>query len=149
MVDVTSFQAQMETVIKKVDKHLEDSVKAGLSEGYLQIFRDWPAYTYYSMSNNRFSKTSPIEAPIPEERPTNPNEMQDDAAIQLEVGLQEIQTLVLNKTRDTTVFISNPVEYAPNVGFAPGAGHAIYLSAMKTAEETMERTWFNRITFGI
>ena len=148
MVNVAAFQTQMKTVIKRVDDHLEDAVRAGLSEGYLQIFREWPAYTYYSMANNRFSRVNPIETPIPEERPTNPNEMADDAAIQLEVGLQEIQTFKLNKTRDTTVFISNPVAYAPNVGFSDGAGETIYQNAITTAEEVIERTWFNRITFG-
>ena len=149
MVNVAAFQTQMETVIKKVDDHLEDSIRAGLSEGYLQIFREWPAYTYYSMANNRFSRTTPIESPIPEERPTNPNEMADDAAIQLQVGLQEIQTFRLNTSRDTIVFISNPVGYASDVGFTAGAGDAIYQNAVTTAEEVIERTWFNRITFGV
>ena len=149
MVNVASFQAQMNTIIKRVDDHLEDSIKAGLSEGYLQIFREWPAYTFYSMANNRFSRASPIGTPIPAERPTNPNEMVDDAAIQLEVGLQEIQTFKLNTSRDTLVFISNPVEYASNVGFTAGAGDAIYQNAVTTAEEVIERTWFNRITFGV
>ena len=149
MVNVASFQAEMETVIKRVDDHLEDSMKAGLSEGYLQIFREWPAYTYYSMANNRVSRASPIETPIPAERPTNPNEMADDAAIQLQVGLQEIQTFKLNTSRDTIIFISNPVDYASDVGFAAGAGDAIYQNAAATAEEVIEQTWFNRITFGV
>ena len=147
MVDVKAFQADMETVIKKVDRELEDAIKEGLTAALLEIFSNWPAHTYYSMANNRVSIIEPITTPRPAERPNEVAAMVDDAAIQLELNLQSVESLNIQKIDRTPYHISNPVEYASDVGFTPGRGDEIYQMAAKTAEELIERRLFNRITF--
>ena len=149
MVDVRAFSSDIETVINRMDDHLEKAIREGLSESYSYIFQQWPAYTYYSMANNVVSLRAPIENPVPSERPNDKDELADDAAIQLETGLQILNTFKMNKTRDTKVYINNPVDYASDVGFNTGAGDAIYQEAAQAASEAIERSWFNRITFGI
>ena len=148
MVDFKRFTNEMEISISRMETDLEEFIKHGLSAAYLDIFLQWPAYTYYSMANNVVSKASPIETPIPEERPNNKDELADDAAIQLNTGLQFIETFRLNKTRETLIYLSNPVDYAYNVGFNAGAGEQIYNNATQVAEETIEREWLNRVAFG-
>ena len=148
MVDVRPFQADMETVIKKIDRGVEDAIKEGLTAALLEIFEKWPAHTYYSMANNRVSIIAPIANPRPAERPNEVGAMADDAAIQLELNLQSIENLNVQKIDRTSYHISNPVEYASDVGFTPGQGDAIYEMAAKTAEELIERRLFNRVTFG-
>ena len=147
MVDVAAFKTDMETVIKKVDREVEESIKEGLTAAILEIFEKWPAHTFYSMANNRFSIISPISSPRPKERPNEEGAMADDAAIQLELNLQSIESLKVQKIDRTSVHISNPVEYASDVGFTPGQGDAIYQMAARTAEELIRRRLFNRVTF--
>ena len=148
MVDVRAFQTDMETVIKKVDRELEVTIKEALTAALLEIFRNWPAHTFYSMANNRVSIISPIESPRPSERPSEVNAMADDAAIQLELNLQTVENLKVENIDRTPFHISNPVDYASDVGFTPGAGDAIYEMAARTAEELIQRKILNRITFG-
>lgn len=147
MVDVKAFQAGMETVIKKVDRELEDAIKEGLTTAILEIFQNWPAQTYYSMANNRFSAIRPVDDPRPEDRPNEAGAMANDAAIQLELNLQQVESLNVKNIDRTPVFISNPVDYASDVGFTPGQGDVIYELAARTAEELIERRLFNRATF--
>ena len=149
MVDVRAFQTDMETVIKKVDRELERVIKEGLTAALLEIFREWPAQTYYSMANNRVSIINPIANPRPSERPNEPNAMADDAAIQLELNLQTVENLKVQNIDRTPFHISNPVDYASDVGFTPGRGDAIYEMAARTADELIQRQLLNRITFGI
>ena len=149
MVDVRAFQTDMETVIKKVDKELEGAIKEGLTAALLEIFEKWPAHTYYSMANNRVSIIAPIANPRPAERPNEVGAMAGDAAIQLELNLQSVENLNVKNIDRTPFHISNPVEYASDVGFTPGRGDEIYEMAAKTAEELIRRKIFNRITFGI
>ena len=147
MVDVGAFQTDMKTVITKVDRELEDAIKEGLTAALLEIFQEWPAHTYYSMANNRVSIIKPITTPKPETRPNEAGEMADDAAIQLELNLQSVENLNVQKIDRTPYHISNPVEYSSDVGFTPGRGDAIYEMAAKTAEELIKRRLFNRIAF--
>ena len=148
MVDVSAFKTDMETVIKKVDREFEDAIKEGLTAALLEIFREWPAHTYYSMANNRVSIVAPITSPRPAERPNEVGAMADDAAVQLELNLQSVENLNVKNIDRTPYHISNPVEYASDVGFTPGRGSEIYEMAAKTAEELIKRRLFNRITFG-
>ena len=147
MVDVSAFKTDMKTVIKKVDRELEDAIKEGLTAALLEIFEKWPAHTYYSMANNRVSVIQPITTPQPPERPSKVGAMADDAAIQLELNLQSVESLNVQKIDRTAYHISNPVEYASDVGFTPGRGSEIYEMAAKTAEELIKRRLFNRVTF--
>ena len=149
MVDVRAYQADMELVIKKIDRDIEKTIKEALTAALLEIFEKWPAQTYYSMANNRVSIINPITSPRPSERPNEPNAMADDAAIQLELNLQSVQNLNVKNIDRTPFHISNPVEYASDVGFTAGRGDAIYEMATRTAEELIERQIFNRITFGV
>ena len=149
MVDIKAFQTDMETVIKKVDRELEDTIKEALTAAILEIFQSWPAHTFYSMANNRVSIVNPIESPRPSKRPSEPNAMADDAAIQLELNLNTVEGLKIENIDRTPFHISNPVDYASNVGFIEGQGDAIYEMAAKTAEELIERKLLNRISFGI
>ena len=149
MVDVRAFQTGMETVIKKVDRELENTIKEALTAALLEIFKNWPAHTFYSMANNRVSIISPIESPQPSERPSEVNAMAGDAAIQLELNLNTVESLKVENIDRTPLHISNPVDYANNVGFVEGQGDAIYEMAAKTAEELIERKLLNRIAFGI
>ena len=121
MVDVRAFQTDMETVIKKVDQGLEKAIKEGLTAALLEIFREWPAQTFYSMANNRVSIINPITSPRPSKRPNEPNAMADDAAIQLELNLQTVENLKIKNIDRTPFHISNPVDYASDVGFTPGS----------------------------
>ena len=147
MVDVNAFQTDMETVIKKVDRGLEDAIKEGLSAALLEIFEKWPAHTYYSMANNRVSVILPIANPLPADRPNEVGAMADDAAIQLELNLQSVKNLNVKNIDRTPYHISNPVEYASDVGFTPGRGDEIYEMAARTAEELIKRGLFDKITF--
>ena len=149
MVDVRAFHTDMETVIKKVDRGIEGAIKEGLTAALLEIFSNWPAHTFYSMANNRVSIINPITSPRPSERPNEPNAMADDAAVQLELNLQTVENLKVKNIDRTPFHISNPVDYASDVGFTEGAGDAIYEMAARTAEELIERQIFNRVTFGI
>ena len=149
MVDVRAFQTDMETVIKKVDRELEKTIKEGLTAALLEIFSKWPVHTYYSMANNRVSIIQPVATPQPAERPNEVGAMADDAAIQLELNLQTVESLDVKNIDRTPFHISNPVDYASDVGFTPGRGDAIYEMAARTAEELIQRQIFNRITFGI
>ena len=148
MVDVKAFQADMETVIHKVDREIEDVIKEGLTAALLEIFSEWPAHTYYSMANNRVSIIAPIAEPVPRERPNEVGAMADEAAIQLELNLQSVERLNVKKIDRTSYHISNPVDYASDVGFTPGQGDAIYEMAARTAEELIKRRLFNRVAFG-
>ena len=148
MVNVGAFKTDMETVIKKVDRELEDVIKEGLTAALLEIFEKWPAHTYYSMANNRVSIIQPITTPRPAERPNEVGVMADDAAIQLELNLQSVERLNVQNIDRTPYHISNPVEYASDVGFTPGQGSAIYEMAARTAEELIKLRLFNRVTFG-
>ena len=146
MVDVNAFHADMNTVIKKVDREIEGAIKEGLTAALLEIFREWPAHTFYSMANNRVSIIQPIANPRPAERPNEVGVMAGDAAVQLELNLQSVANLNVQKIDRTPYHISNPVEYASDVGFIDGQGDAIYEMATKTAEELITRR-FNETTF--
>ena len=103
MVDVKAFQADMETVIHKVDREIEDVIKEGLTAALLEIFSEWPAHTYYSMANNRVSIIAPIAEPVPRERPNEVGAMADEAAIQLELNLQSVERLNVKKIDRTSL----------------------------------------------
>ena len=147
MVNVGAFKTDMETVINKVDRELEGAIKEGITAALLEIFEKWPAHTYYSMANNRVSIIQPITTPRPTERPSEAGEMADDASIQLELNLQSVESLNVQNIDRTPYHISNPVEYASDVGFTPGRGSEIYEMAAKIAEELIERKLLNRIAF--
>ena len=147
MVNVGAFKTDMETVINKVDRELEGAIKEGITAALLEIFEKWPAHTYYSMANNRVSIIQPITTPRPTERPSEAGEMADDASIQLELNLQSVESLNVQNIDRTPFHISNPVEYASDVGFTPGRGSEIYEMAAKIAEELIERKLLNRIAF--
>ena len=147
MVDVVAFQTDMETVIHKIDREIEDVIKEALTAALLEIFSEWPAHTYYSMANNRISIITPIANPVPEKRPNEVGVMADEAAIQLELNLQTVENLNVKNIDRTPFHISNPVDYASDVGFTPGQGDAIYEMAARTAEELIKRRLFNRVTF--
>ena len=147
MVDVGAFQTDMETIIHKIDREIEDVIKEALTAALLEIFSEWPAHTYYSMANNRVSIINPITNPRPGERPNEAGAMADDAAIQLELNLQSVESLNVKNIDRTPFHISNPVDYSSDVGFTPGRGDAIYEMAARTAEELINRRLFNRVAF--
>lgn len=138
MVSVETFRAEMEVELDKLEVHLEDTVKEAFQLALAEIVSQWPVYSAYSFRNIYVSKTNPVEEPQPERRAPREGAYINEAFAQMDANYDTIDDFKLNKTRDTRLYISNPVFYADDVGFEPGRGSAIFANAAMLAEALIQ-----------
>ena len=138
MVNVSSFRADLEVEIDKMEKHLHQATREGLEIALAEIVSQWPAWSYYSLRNTYVTRANPKEDPDPEERPTQRDALVNEAFAQIDQNYDTIRGFKFNKSRDTKIYISNPVYYADDVGYEPGRGSAIYEMAARIAEAVIQ-----------
>lgn len=136
MVDVNEFDKALEfEVEKKLEKPLADMIHLMVSYTFKYIMAEWPTHTGWSAANHRINLNGrPITKVEPDERPSYKGALIDEVAINYAEQLNKLERLRTPLKRDITVVIGNAVPYAPDVGFIPGNGEAIYQAAADLAE---------------
>ncbi len=116
MTDFGKFVTALNSEVdKKVNAATAHALRVTTQEVYNQIFLQWPADTFYSMANHNIDvgeNVSPTTVPTPAEKPTEKGALMGEQEANRVTQLDKLDAI---KPFDK-VFISNPVDYAADVG---------------------------------